>query len=618
MMTGFIVNPSIEDDRDYYREDQSIVDGILAAVRLRVEGLRRSGKTSFLKRVQRATERAGKKSLLLDLRDMADEQDFSEAVIQIAGAEAGTILLVDELENAMSWPAAQLAALTNQLLRCTHLVVTAAPSLDPHRCTAQEEVHRLLEALRLHTIGALSDAEARNLLSQSLRSEAIHRLSEAQVTEILSTGDRLPLVLQALGEAAAGGNSVAGSLVTFGSRILSGLSATASEVLRRAAHGQIVSAEGDAGRLASLGALAITGGGGFGIRGRLLGEHIRYASPLPGGGEGAAKLWVRYARILHLSDLHLGPHYAGALEPDELLTSLLDALEREVPPDFVCVTGDLTWSGHPAELRMAEQFLIDLAAWLSRKLELSQTEARKRILVTPGNHEAAWSLSKGFEGTKDDSSEVWLGYCLAPFFNMVHRFYGGAYIWDLDCPCIEITFDKPSVSFLLLSSCYGLTQSETRGYFGDSVIKRATSLLNEKRVADARFRLGLWHHNLREFHGDGRVLRNVDHAIASFVQPMPGLDMALHGHVHIGEVDKSHPRGYLRPLPYSAVGSFGVRADDRPGDSVRGRYPNQFAFLTLEINGDERRAITQYFDRTVDGKKKWNFIARGPQPPVSL
>jgi len=88
-------------------------------------------------------------------------------------------------------------------------------------------------------------------------------------------------------------------------------------------------------------------------------------------------------------------------------------------------------------------------------------------------------------------------------------------------------------------------------------------------VAQAPFRIGLWHHNLRSY--DGISIQDADAACQVFKKSSPGIELALHGHVHQGDSDFYHPPKRLPALAYSCVGSFGVRAEDRPGDSLHGR-----------------------------------------------
>ena len=78
-------------------------------------------------------------------------------------------------------------------------------------------------------------------------------------------------------------------------------------------------------------------------------------------------------RIVHLSDLHFGALRAETIEP-------LLALTRELAPDAVVVTGDLTQRARPSQFEEARDFLARLPC--------------RRQLIVPGNHDVPlWNLA---------------------------------------------------------------------------------------------------------------------------------------------------------------------------------------------------------------------------------
>jgi len=77
-------------------------------------------------------------------------------------------------------------------------------------------------------------------------------------------------------------------------------------------------------------------------------------------------------RILHLSDLHFGALRSETVDP-------LVAVTRELSPDVVVVTGDLTQRARPTQFEAAREFLTRLPC--------------QRQLVVPGNHDVPlWNL----------------------------------------------------------------------------------------------------------------------------------------------------------------------------------------------------------------------------------
>ncbi len=103
-------------------------------------------------------------------------------------------------------------------------------------------------------------------------------------------------------------------------------------------------------------------------RPRLHGSDVRASAP----GE-------RVMRILHLSDLHFS--VSRTWDSDPVLSSLISCLEREDDAiDLVVVTGDIAWSGKPAEYGIAGQ-------WFVQRLLPALGLSSNRLLIVPGNHD---------------------------------------------------------------------------------------------------------------------------------------------------------------------------------------------------------------------------------------
>ena len=268
-------------------------------------------------------------------------------------------------------------------------------------------------------------------------------------------------------------------------------------------------------------------------------------------------------------------------------------------------------------------FLEHLVQWLRERRGWDDLEGRKRILIVPGNHEASWLLSRGLHGTAgaptDEEIEHWVRYSLGPFANFVNRFYRRSLIWDLDDPCLATTFSEPSISFLSLSTAHYITEAMRDAKFGAHALERAAALLEREDVSRARFRIGVWHHNLRPFQSQVGAISDVDLAISGFLRAKPSLDLALHGHVHQGEVETFRPRGSSgEMLTYSAVGSFGVVAHHRPGDDVRGRVHNEFAIVDLHTSGAGRRMQTEFYALRMDPNASWVWEPAAMSKPRPL
>jgi len=616
-MSAFIVNPPIKNDADYYRADDHIVQRILDGESMLVPGLRRAGKTSFLLRVGRAANVAKRKSLFFDLNDFFIDRDLlSKEVTVVANRiqeSDKAIILLDEAEVFRT----EQKYLKQLLSACREhtFVMTCAPVFVLELDQYSDWIQARVEQLHRHLLGPLSWEEATSLLSQSKRPRPV-TLEKDVIEEILRNGDRLPIILQALGAKYVDGVDLYVSLTQFGTRVLMGLTPKAKEAFVLAAHGgEPARNSTEVKLLTALGGLRHEDNGRVTIAGKTLDDVIRESSEPPPIGNEARRItlpaadWVPYTTILHLSDLHFGPHCIEKNATNSQFSRLRSALERDrVSPDFVVVTGDLSWSGHRNELKEAEKFLELFTKWLSKSRRWTDKQTRKRILLLPGNHEAAWTLTNGLQ---EDERAIWSCYSLAPFASLVHRFHRGDEFWDVERPCHSRCFAEPSLAFISISTSHFITQESKRGQFGDTVRSEVVALLEQKSVKQARFRIGLMHHNLRSFHRDGQVLLDIESAWLHFAKCKPGLDFVLHGHVHQGEVNFFAPREGS-PVQYSAVGSFGVRAAHRPGDDTVGRVPNEFAVVYLETNGTGRRFTTQFYElsHTPTGDLEWHAAKR--------
>lgn len=121
-------------------------------------------------------------------------------------------------------------------------------------------------------------------------------------------------------------------------------------------------------------------------------------------------------RILHLSDPQFGdPHLNGGLSFNEHLISeaLTEKFAQNRRPDaslvdIVVLSGDITFSGQRSEFDQAKTWIesgLLKALWPTKSPE----EARERLLIVPGNHDAnlralaCQSLEYNFKWTKDSS-----------------------------------------------------------------------------------------------------------------------------------------------------------------------------------------------------------------------
>ncbi len=102
-------------------------------------------------------------------------------------------------------------------------------------------------------------------------------------------------------------------------------------------------------------------------------------------------------RFLHVSDFHLKPNRIQRYDQDKVLRGLIEFLERDkarFPLDAIFITGDLAFSGNPAEYALVTEFLQQM-------LHVTGV-APERTFVVPGNHDANRRVGKWLLRTLPD------------------------------------------------------------------------------------------------------------------------------------------------------------------------------------------------------------------------
>ena len=98
--------------------------------------------------------------------------------------------------------------------------------------------------------------------------------------------------------------------------------------------------------------------------------------------------------ILHLSDIHLRNNKRNyILDRAEKLASATASVASDVENCFICVTGDIAFSGNSNEYELAEKFFTDIKEYLSNELE----ELVCHFVFVPGNHDCDFSEEEGRE-----------------------------------------------------------------------------------------------------------------------------------------------------------------------------------------------------------------------------
>lgn len=221
-------------------------------------------------------------------------------------------------------------------------------------------------------------------------------------------------------------------------------------------------------------------------------------------------------RVVHISDVHIPPlprltprdlagkrllalfswHHKWRDEHrPEIIEALGQALD-EIQPDHLCITGDLTFTGHPREVEQSVRWLGSLGA----------VEA---ISLIPGNHDAY------VPGALENACRRW-----AP--------------WMTDDESGDQRFPylhrRGPLNIIGLSSGIPLRLPHTSGRVGDPQLQALRDLL-QRIAGDDRPCVLLVHHPPQE-RAARRGKELLDRAALRDVLSTHPVDLVLHGHLH--------------------------------------------------------------------------------------
>jgi 3',5'-cyclic AMP phosphodiesterase CpdA len=324
---------------------------------------------------------------------------------------------------------------------------------------------------------------------------------------------------------------------------------------------------------------------------------------------------------LHISDLHFraSQTYNANVVLHALLNDIGERMREEhLRPDFIAVTGDISFSGQPDEYALARQFLDELLA-VTRL-------TRERLFVVPGNHDANRSLvtvgarSIAVALTDRDTVNTLLntpddrrllmarfkGYAefvntyLAQGWDDEHYFYART---------VEIAGRK--IALLGLNSAW-LCASDKDKANGLLIGERQARAALEQ-AASAALKIALLHHPLdwlREFDQNDSAAMLLD-----------GCDFILHGHLH-----RTAATQLASPDGAAMIVASGACYETRD-------YPNMVNWVTLNVaTGQGRVLLRRYsperggfwakdtltYKNAPDGVYAFSLRARPSAPAPSL
>jgi len=272
-------------------------------------------------------------------------------------------------------------------------------------------------------------------------------------------------------------------------------------------------------------------------------------------------------RVVHLTDVHIPPlprlgwrdlmgkrllglrswHHKWKREHRaEILEALQQALE-EVAPDHFCVTGDLTFTTHPEEIRQATRWLESLGPV-------------ERISLVPGNHDAY------VPGALEQALEAWARWMRD----------------DEDGEGFPYLQRRGPIDIIGLNTAIPLRLPITVGRLGTGQIERTRALL-QRTEADARPRVLLLHHPLQ----DGVARRGkqlLDRAALREMLAEQRVELVLHGHLHQPlEAMLESRAGAIRVLGSGSASALGDRY-----------HPAHFRVIEFDSTGPATECQWQY------------------------
>lgn len=216
-------------------------------------------------------------------------------------------------------------------------------------------------------------------------------------------------------------------------------------------------------------------------------------------------------RIVHISDVHFGPHHLPAVAEGVL------ALIRDERPDLVALSGDLTQRAKPHQFRAARGFAESIPA---------------PVVVVPGNHDV-------------------------PLYRVWERVFSpfGAYRKHFSRQ-LEPVFHDDKMLVVGVNTAFNWTLTEGR------VTRRQLRVLSERLgpPPPERARIVVLHHPLIRMSSQHKAIANARRALELFGRL--GVELVLAGHVHQTHLSFAQPHGTGQAPPI-AIAHAGTATSDR-------------------------------------------------------
>jgi 3',5'-cyclic AMP phosphodiesterase CpdA len=267
------------------------------------------------------------------------------------------------------------------------------------------------------------------------------------------------------------------------------------------------------------------------------------------------------ARILHVSDLHIGAR------DDPVLEHAVGTLIERTAPGLVVASGDLTHRGRAQEHERAAAFLRGLGV---------------DVLAVPGNHDIPYAFPARFASPWREFEARW--------------------------QTVEPTYETPELHVVGVNSVRPWRHQS--GGVSDRQLERAEARL--RNASEGALRVVVLHHQMigAPWRSRKRPVARRNHVLARLVDS--GAELILGGHIHQGAVAERHEFevmvDHARGVVVSIAPGLGQPRPNRRGEA-RG---------CVLYRGDERTLTAEtYIWRTDDwGLTAVRTFPRGREPLV--
>ena len=315
---------------------------------------------------------------------------------------------------------------------------------------------------------------------------------------------------------------------------------------------------------------------------------------------------LRSLRVVHLSDLHLGQEtkskWRSRLVMGDAWKKNLQEIADDKAIDLVCFTGDLAYSGQPAQYEEATAFVKEMLSVLDVE--------KSRFFCVPGNHDINRNLAKTeWEKLRDAASRSdetefarWMAGGSEPLgFDESWRdavlSRQAAYrkwLLNMDLSALHpqnsahgLLGYRASIDLGLGSPLHliGLDSAWLAGDNHDARKLRVTDeqifqLLTHRAEQLVGWKLVLMHHPMSDLFDEVATKRQLSDC---------GVSLLLHGHLHTPDVGRWAPAGSgAQALNVSAAGCLYQR------DS----FPNSMQVLDLQLQADHSVLPSQVWFRS--------------------